>query len=735
LHGTTEGGESAELELARERIEVTVDRQYASTKLAQVYINRSGERVEGQYQLQAGEGAEVHGFAYYNGEQRIVGEVFEHDVATDIYEEITGFGRDPGLLEQTGEGAFSFRVFPIEPEERKRVEVEYHQWLDRTSDQISLRIPLAAETPELFVNISDDRHIDGFSSSTHEFQLNRVDDDHVKIELGTAKTKDAEEFVLQYGVAMGPLVLDSAVHRDAGHDGYLQLTMAAPKVAPMSKAMGKDVTLVIDVSGSMDGAPIEQAKLAAVDVLNRLPTEDRVNVVLFDDSVDQLFNRPEPVDAAHRREAIAFVRKADGGGGTDLALALERALAAQVRDDQPDVILFLTDGQSDTQKTLEVAKHDRGDARVYTIGVGDGVERPLLSRLASTKRGKFTFIERPEAITDKMSKLYDQIEEPVLVDLEIEVEGATVTQMYPQSLPDLYAADELRLAARVRGTGATKIVVSGMQNGKRVKFEHELDVPETARRPWVGRMWAESRVDDLLEEIALDGETAELRQETVELALAYDVVTPYTAFLAIPESELTENASETLAQARKRKEAILAANADAAALSRSAMPPGDPVLSVRAPANARQVTARFEFGLVKDLEWDPDQEMWTTRFLVPKGVSDGDYDVEVVVVDKFGAVTMSTVQYTIDATDPGFEVETEVTPEGVKITVRSEEKLREAWVAVVDREHERIALQNTGNRLTFTATLPLTVGVHDLVVLVADEARNESLTQAKVEVK
>jgi Ca-activated chloride channel family protein len=418
-----------------------------------------------------------------------------------------------------------------------------------------------------------------------------------------------------------------------------------------------------------------------------------------------------------------------------LAQALEHALAAQVRDDQPDVILFLTDGQSDARHTLEVADKDKGDARVYTIGVGDGVERPLLSRLASTKRGKFTFIERPEAITEKIGKLYQQIEEPVLVDLELSVEGATVTQMYPQSLPDLFAADELRLAARVRGSGKTKVVLTGMRNGKRVKFEKTFDVPKETRRPWVGRMWAESRVEDLLEEIALDGESAELREETVELALAYDVVTPYTAFLAIPESELTEGAADTLAEARKRKDKILAANADAAALSRSAMPPGDPVLTVRAPASARQVTARFEFGLVKDLQWDPQRECWSTRFLVPKGVSDGDYDVDVVVVDKLGAVKMSTVSYTIDATEPEFEVHTEMTPEGVRVEVTGAEKIREVAVAVVGKEHERIELEDTGDHRTFAAVFPLPVGKHELVILVADAARNESMSTLDVEVK
>ncbi len=735
LTATTESGDVGELDLLEERLTINIDRQYADTTLRQVYSNHSESRLEGRYTLQAGEGAKVHGFSYWNGDDRIVGEVLENSTATEIYEEVTGLGGDPGLLTESGEGAFTFRVFPIEPGEDKPVEVDYHRRLERSGDRVLASFPLAEPAANATITLHDERGITDLESTSHNLDIKRIDAEHIEVRTKTPKGKPTE-LDLSWTIGQPAFTLDTAIHRDKGQDGYMLLTLATPDVAPSTKRIGKDVTLVLDISGSMAGPPLDQAKLAAIDVLGRLSSEDRVNVVLFDDGVDKLYNTPRAVKDSTRKDAIDFVKKAHDNGGTNIALALKESLAAQTRDDKPDVILFLTDGQSDSQETLEVAADDKGDARVFTIGVGDGVERPLLSRLASTKRGRFTFIESPEAITRKMEKLYDTIETPMMVDLELSAKGATVTRIYPQSLPDLYASDELVIAARVRGDGPTTITLTGRRGGKLETFETTLNVPKVNQRPWVGRTWAEARTDDLLEEIALAGETEELVEETTELALAYNIVTPYTAFLAIPASELTEGASETLAQARERKSKILAANPDAAALSRDIMPPGDPILSVRAPASAQQVTAYFPFGLVEDLVWDEAREMWTTRFLVPKGVEDGAYDVKVVVVDKNGAVKMSTVPYTIDSEAPDFEVELEVTDSGVRVLAKADPELgvlREAVVALVDDPTVRIDL--TLHRGEFTGELKLPPGMHRVRVVVTDDARNEKSREIEVEVK
>jgi Ca-activated chloride channel homolog len=711
------------LPLISERLRIAVDRQYARTAVRQVYHNSSGQRLEGRFVLRTGADTRVHGYAYYNGEERIVGEVFEKDTAAAVYEQVTGLDRDPGLLEQTGAGAFSFRVFPIAAGEHKRIEVEYGGYLVRRGQVVELRAPLSSDRAEINLELADDRPITRIESPTHRLEVRRAGTQRAQV--SAAARAGIDEFVLRYHLDEPPWTVSAQVHRDPGHDGYLLLRLAAPAV-PRSAVAAKDVTLVLDRSGSMSGEPIEHARRAAANIIGRLAAGDRVNVMAFDDDVVSLYPAPRPVNDAVRGEALAFVSQLRDEGGTNLARALEHALAAQTADERPDVVLFLTDGQSDAQAALRAVAGDRGDVRVFTVGVGAGVEKPLLSRLATSKRGRFVFIDSPGAIETRMAALYEQIAEPVLVDVRIEVEGGRLFRTYPRTLPDLFRDDELRVASRFAGAGPMVVTVRGVHAGRPVAHTVEVAAPVPARRPWVGRLWAEARVDDLLEEIALVGETDELKTEVIDLAVAYNFATRYTSFLAIPERELTDAAAQTLAGARARKQTILAAHKDAVALSRTAMPPGDPVLSVRAPADAQQVTAYLPFGLVQDLRYDRNSEHWSVRFLVPKGVADGVYEVRVVIVHADGTVELAAVPYTIDSAAPDFEVAVTSTGSGVSIAVSTDEPAQLVTAALVGDAAVRTQLAAQGGGRSFAGELALGSGTHQLRVVVADLARNES---------
>jgi uncharacterized protein (TIGR03382 family) len=225
---------------------------------------------------------------------------------------------------------------------------------------------------------------------------------------------------------------------------------------------------------------------------------------------------------------------------------------------------LLTDGRSAAQEALEVVRSDASDVRVFTVGIGNGIDRPLLARIASLKRGRFTYVQSADALESRITELYAQVAEPVLVGVELEVEGARASGVYPRRIGDLFRNDELRIATRLEPTeGDVRIVLRGRFRGRPVEHTARLAVPERERRPWVAATWARARVDDLLEEIALNGSHQELVDEVIELAIAYNFVTPYTAFLAVPEHELDGPASDRLEGARAARRAILARYPDA----------------------------------------------------------------------------------------------------------------------------------------------------------------------------
>jgi Ca-activated chloride channel family protein len=569
--GRTEAGRDATMPLVAERLDVAIDRQFAHTEILQTYHNRMPAAVEGQYRLRAGAASRVEGFAYWNGEKKIVGEVFEKETARQVYDEVTGRRRDPGLLEKVGDGEFAFRVFPIQPDERKRVSISYTAWLPRRGRRVEYRAPVHLAGAEVAVRIRSSRPLKDIRSSTHAIEIDRGADSDVVVRAGAPRSRGGQ-LVLSWAIEEPPWSLAAAYHKDPGSDGYFVLALAAPPIGERQVA-AKDVTIVLDRSGSMAGLPMAQARQAAVDVVKRLGARDRLNVIAFDDEVDPLFDAPREASAANRARAITYIERLAEGGGTDIALALRTALGAQKEGKRPRVVLFLTDGQSSAPEALQAVGEDQRDARVFTVGVGTGVNRPLLARLAAVKRGRFIHIRDAADLERDVSLLYRSISRPLLVDVSLAVDGASAHGVYPRSLPDLFVDDELLISGRLTGTGATRVALRGTLDGRPVTFRTRLDVQNGVRRPWVGKLWAESRVDHLVEKIALGEGGDEHRKEVVDLALAYNFVTDYTSFLAIPESEVTGAAKDTLDRARARKRAILAAHPDAVSLD---APPPEP---------------------------------------------------------------------------------------------------------------------------------------------------------------
>jgi Ca-activated chloride channel family protein len=581
-------GGNVELPMVAENLHIDIDGQHAAVRMQQTFHNATGMNVEGRYTLLAGPGARATGFAYWNGEQKIVGEVFEKETARQVYRRVVDRRRDPGLLVEKSDGEFSFMVAPIAPDEKKRVEVAYSRWLSRRNGIIDLLTPVSLADAEITVTINDKRQLKGFASSTHEIEVKQLGSGKILVR-ASKKHADAKAFALRYEVVEAPWTVNAYVHRNKGEDAYVAVTLAAPAGAEKI-SQPKDVTLVIDRSGSMAGEKLKQARAACLGILKRLTDKDRVNVMLFDDEVESLFHLPKPVTAQTRNEAMEYVELMESGGGTSIAKALTDALDDQIDGPQPRVVLFFTDGRSPSAPALVAAEKDKHDVRVFTIGIGREIDKALLSRLAALKRGRFTYIPESANMEQEVAALFSQIEVPVLIDVALETQNGRVSNSYPRVVPDLFNNDELLITGRLRGKDKVEISLAGIQDGKRVIYRTQVTMVDQVLRPWVGRLWAKSRIDFLLDEIALNGPNPELIDEVTELALAYNFVTPYTSFLAIPASEVDEVSANQLANARARKQEIMkrksgsaslaAAEPGPASVNKSAPADGDPLMKV-----------------------------------------------------------------------------------------------------------------------------------------------------------
>jgi Ca-activated chloride channel family protein len=557
------------------RVNVTIEDQVAVTHVEQEFVNEYDWEMEGTYIFPLPEGAAVSEFAMWVDGKRVEGSILQADEARAIYEDIVRRRRDPALLEYVGRGAVQARIFPIPPGGSRKVELEYSQVLPMENGVVRYVYPLNTEKfsarpleeVSVHVEIRSKDAMHALYSPTHQDRLyvERDGDYHAVVGYEEYDVLPDQDFDLIYTVSHEDVGLNLLTYKESGAGGFaigeadgFFLLMAAPTVE-VDRVIPRDVILVLDVSGSMEGEKIEQAKDALAYVLDHLNDEDRFNVVAFSTGLQQYARGLRPVSEA--REAARWVDDLEAVGGTDINRALLEALD-QVDEERPTVIIFLTDGLP----TEGVTEIDRilanveasapGNVRLFPFGVGDDVNTVLLDTLAEERRGATGYVRPHERIDEEVSGFYSKISTPVLADIELDFGDVMVEDTYPYPLPDLFAGTQLILVGRYRlpspsgggaggGGRATKITLSGKVDGKTERFVYEGTFRSSggdadASVCFIPRLWATRKIGYLLKQIRLHGEREEWVDAIVDLSVQYGIITPYTSFLIDEEDILTE---------------------------------------------------------------------------------------------------------------------------------------------------------------------------------------------------
>ncbi len=666
LDAVTVEGTRPDLEkvpLTYQRLDVVIHNQVAASQHFVHVRNDLEEDVEVTCLLATAHDELVEGFSYWNGEERIVGEVLEKQVATEIYEDLTQVQRDPGILEQTAQG-FRFRVYPVQPGEDKPVEVRTMRPMDLREGIVEYVIPREnlhdGGVLTLSVDITDELPISEVEVEGIDAEIERLGAHHQVVVFETGALALVGDVTIRYRLRSEETAMRFTAHRSGGADGSFMLLVSPRDLVEDTEVIGRDIVFVVDVSGSMGGVPLEQTKVALDYIIRALHPSDRFNVLSFSDDSELAFGTLVPAQSSMKGAALAAVAALETRGGTNIRGALDRAVQEleSNRSHRPPAIIFLTDGQGNSPPAQILADLRRtgSHARVFTFGAGDGVNRRFLERLARENRGSAVMVDHADAIEDGMRRLYDRIAMPLMVDLDLEFEGLDVTAVYPRRLPDLYRDGQVTVFGRFENPGIGRIRLSGTVLGREETLSMDVVLPaDQEKHAYVEKLWAQERVDHCMDLLADRGDAPELVNEITRLGIVYNLVTDYTTFLALPESLKTADIKEKIRQGTLGYDKKIIDGFEDVRLSMQDIPPGDPVLSVQAPEDARQVVAYFPFGLVKRLRWDPMREHWSARFLVPRDVEDGVYEIRILIVDADGQRRWKTVEYRIDGTEPEFE--------------------------------------------------------------------------------
>ena len=532
------------------RVTVTIEDQVATTHVDQVFVNDGRHEVEGTYIFPLPEEATISEFSMWVDGEKLEGQVLERDEARRIYEDIVRRRRDPALLEYVGRDAFQASIYPIPPGGERRIELEYSQVLEADNGLVEYVYPLNTEKfspqalEEVVVNVTvhSNEPLKAIYSPSHDVDIVRRGDHNAVVGYEEYGVKPDRDFVLYYTVSQEEIGVNLLSYKpDSRGEGFFVL-LAAPDVdVDSQQVIAKDVLLVLDVSGSMRGEKIDQAKEALSFVLDNLNDEDRFNIIAFSTSTRSYAR--DLVSADERGEARDFVARLDANGSTDINRALLEALS-MTDGDRPAIVIFLTDGlptvgEVEIERIIDnVGQAAPENARIFPFGVGYDVNTALLDTIAVNHRGASGYVRPEEAINEKVSTFYAKVSTPLLSDIEIDFGGIDVEDVYPYPMPDLFAGTQLVVVGRYDDGGDTEITLRGEVNGRTQTFRYDdVRFERSGGEEFIARLWATRKIGYLLQQIRLHGEQGEMVDEVVDLSIRYGIITPYTSFL-VEETEM-----------------------------------------------------------------------------------------------------------------------------------------------------------------------------------------------------
>jgi Ca-activated chloride channel family protein len=559
----------SQLVIRNHHVSVTIQDQVAVTHVDQVFYNPNDWEIEGTYVFPLPVGAAVSNLTLWIDGEPVDGQVLEASQARQVYEDIVRSMRDPALLEYVDRGAVQARIFPIPPRGERRVELEYSQVLASENGLVRYVYPLSTEKFSVLpleevsvsVDVESSMPIRAVYSPSHDVGISRESEYHIIAGYEEKNILPDTDFALYYSLGETE-AFHILSYRDPGDladpDGFF-LTLIAPRLDIETQFIPKDIILVLDKSGSMDGEKFRQAQDALRYILNHLNPEDRFNIISFSTGIETYASSLRPADEVN--EALPWVDRLSAEGSTDINRALlEAASLADI--ERSTYLIFLTDGLPtegvvDSQQILDNLEESATDnLRLFSFGVGYDVDTFLLDSLARDHHGTSTYVLPGERLDEILSAFYEKVSTPVLTDLSLNFDELPVFDLYPDPLPDLFAGSQIILVGRYRGGGETDVTLQGEFNGEPQIFSFPGQELETDSRSGssgpeaaIPRLWATRKIGYLLNQIRLHGPEQEIIDQIVKLSIRYGIVTPYTSYLVTEEMPLGAEQQERIAEA------------------------------------------------------------------------------------------------------------------------------------------------------------------------------------------
>jgi Ca-activated chloride channel family protein len=530
------------LRLEAADIKVDINDQVAKTYITQTFVNDTDRDLAGTYLFPLPDDTTFSSFSLHIDGKPVEGKILEAQQARQEYEAIVRRMVDPGLLEYADNKTVRARIFPIPKHGTKKVELEYTQLLKAENGLVKYKFPLKTEAEaepanEVKVNVklNSKQGLRTIWSPTHTVDTTRSGDHAAKVAYAAKDVNPDKDFMLYYSVSDKEMAANLIAHKASGEDGFYLLTLSPP--VETKQAVGRDIVMVADTSGSMAGERMEQNKKALKHFVNSLSDIDRFSIVQFNTDVETFRPQLIAVTAESKKEALAFIDDLEARGGTNIGDALRTGTTIlDQASDRPAYLVLMTDGEPTVGETtlagLMKTVNAKRDIRLFDFGVGYDINTKLLNKLAEAHHGLAQYVEPDESLETALSSFYQKIKSPVLSNVKITYDGMTVKDVYPRDVKDIFAGNQVMMLGRYKQGAPSTVHITGTVNGAPKSFAFPVKFAEAeADHTYLPRLWAMRRIGHLTEVAQENGNNPEVVDEIVALSKRHGIISAYTSFL------------------------------------------------------------------------------------------------------------------------------------------------------------------------------------------------------------
>jgi Ca-activated chloride channel homolog len=556
-----------------------------TVEVTQQFLNPYSEKIEAVYVFPLPHHSAVNEFIMTIGERRIRGIIRERQEAERIYQEARSQGYVASLLTQERPDVFTQRVANIEPGKQIDVDIKYFQTLDYVDGWYEFVFPMvvgprfnppgtatgigavargqsgaSGQGTEVHYLRPDERSshdisleldidagvaIEEFQCNTHQVASEKLSAERLAVVLAPADSLPNKDFVLRYRVA-GDHIKSSFLTYTDQRGGYFMLTVYPPEELRELKRQSVELVFVLDCSGSMSGRPIEQAKAAIQRGLRLLQPGDSFQLINFSTSASSLGKAPLEATSENVERGLRYLASLQGDGGTMMIEGIKAALDFPHDPARLRFVCFLTDGYIGNEAEILGEIHKRlGASRIFSFGIGSSVNRYLIDHMAKAGGGAVAYLGLKDSAARIMEDFFSRISHPAMTGLNIDWGGLNVTEVYPAVLPDLFVGRPVVLAGRFAGNpeGTIRINGSAARQPAQVAVSATPDSVATNCSS-LPALWARMKLAELADRSTWQPDS-ELPDAVKRLALDYNLMSPFTAFVAVDSTRRTEGTTGT----------------------------------------------------------------------------------------------------------------------------------------------------------------------------------------------